>query len=97
MQRPPVGKQEVGAAACGLPQITTRESGDVVIDGVNGLSIPCNDLDALCAAMEKLYRHPELLGPMRTAARARALEHFTWESYRARLLAGYRRAVDLRR
>ena len=83
------------AAACGLPQITTRESGDVVIDGVNGLSIPCNDLDALCAAMEKLYRHPELLGPMRLAARARALKHFTWESYRARLLEGYRQAMRL--
>ena len=27
------------AAACGLPQITTRESGDVVLDGVNGLII----------------------------------------------------------
>ena len=47
------------AAACGLPQITTRESGDVVIDGVNGLNVPCNDAEALCAAIEHLYRHPE--------------------------------------
>jgi glycosyltransferase involved in cell wall biosynthesis len=84
------------AAACGLPQITTRESGDVVIDGVNGLNIPCNDVDALCAAIEKLYRQPALLGPMRIAARARALEHFNWNSYRARLLNGYRRAMGLK-
>jgi glycosyltransferase involved in cell wall biosynthesis len=28
------------AAACGLAQITTRESGDVVIDGFNGRIIP---------------------------------------------------------
>ena len=83
------------AAACGLPQITTRESGDVVIDGVNGLSIPCNDLDALCAALERLYRHPEMLPAMRVAARARAVEHFTWDSYRARLLGGYRRAMEM--
>lgn len=80
------------AAAAGLPQITTRESGDVVVDGVNGLTVPANDLDALCAAIEKLYHSPALLGPMGVAARARALEHFTWESYRARLLEGYRRA-----
>lgn len=80
------------AAAAGLPQITTRESGDVVVDGVNGLTVPANDLDALCAAIEKLYRRPELLPPMATAARERALEHFTWDSYRARLLEGYRRA-----
>ena len=83
------------AAACSLPQITTREAGDVVIDGFNGLNVPVNDLDALCAAIEQLYRHPELLPPMRQAARARALEHFTWESYRARLREGYRRAVAL--
>ncbi len=83
------------AAACGLPQITTRESGDVVIDGVNGLNVPCNDVDALCAAIEHLYRHPELLASMRQAARARALEHFTWDSYRARLREGYRRAISL--
>ena len=83
------------AAACGLPQITTRESGDVVVDGFNGLNVPVNDADALCAAIEWLYRQPELLAPMRLAARARALEHFTWDSYRARLREGYRRAMVL--
>ena len=83
------------AAACGLPQITTRESGDVVVDNLNGLTVPCNDLDALCAALERLYRHPELLPPMRAAARARALERFTWEAYRTRLLAAYRQAGRL--
>ena len=83
------------AAACGLPQITTRESGDVVVDGVNGLTVPCNDLDALCAALERMYTHPELLGPMRQAARARALDHFTWDAYRVRLLEAYRRAMAL--
>ncbi len=83
------------AAACGLPQITTRESGDVVVDGVNGLTVPCNDLDALCAATERLHTHPELLPAMRAAARARALERFTWEAYRARLLEAYRHAIRL--
>jgi glycosyltransferase involved in cell wall biosynthesis len=83
------------AAACGLPQITTREAGDVVQDGSNGLIIPRDDLDALCAALERLYRHPGLLGPMRTAARARAVGHFTWDKYRARLLEAYRRAMAL--
>ncbi len=83
------------AAACGLPQITTREAGDVVQDGSNGLIIPRDDVDALCGALERLYRQPELLGPMRLAARARAVEHFTWDKYRERLLAAYRRAVAL--
>jgi glycosyltransferase involved in cell wall biosynthesis len=81
------------AAACGLPQITTRESGDVVQDGYNGVIIPRDDVDALCAALERLYRHPEQLAPMRLAARQRAVEHFSWERYRDRLLAAYRRAA----
>ena len=68
----------------------------MVVDGLNGLTVSCNDLDALCAALERLYRHPELLPPMRAAARARALERFTWEAYRARLLEAYRQAVRLR-
>ena len=37
----------IEAAACGLPQIVTRESGDVVQDGVNGIIIPPDDPDAL--------------------------------------------------
>jgi glycosyltransferase involved in cell wall biosynthesis len=81
------------AAACGLPQITTREAGDVVQDGSNGLIIPCHDVDALCGALERLYRHPELLGPMRVAARARAVGHFSWAKYRERLLGAYRQAM----
>jgi glycosyltransferase involved in cell wall biosynthesis len=44
-------KSTYEAAACGLAQITTRESGDVVIDGENGLIVPPNDLSALCDAI----------------------------------------------
>lgn len=85
------------AAACGLPQITTRESGDVVQDGINGLIVPRDDVDTLCAAIEHLYRHPEKLGPMRVAARARAVEHFSWDKYRERLLAAYGLAMTFSR
>ena len=79
------------AAACGIPQITTRvEAGDVVIDGVNfGLVVPCGDVDALCAAIERLYAAPALRSAMSRAARARVVENFTWDHYRARLLEAY--------
>jgi glycosyltransferase involved in cell wall biosynthesis len=83
------------AAACGLPQISTREAGDVVQDGYNGIIIPPDNVDALCAALERLHRCPELLGPMRLAARARAVDHFSWDKYRARLLGAYRQAQAL--
>ena len=78
------------AAACGLAQITTRESGDVVIDGVNGLIVPPNDVDVLAAAMEKLAADPDLVARMGTAGRQRVLENFTWDHFRQRLLEAHR-------
>ena len=78
------------AAACGLPQITTREAGDVVVDGVNGLIIPPNDPDALAAAIERLYRDRDLAARLGAAGRQRVVENFTWEHFRARLLEAYR-------
>ncbi|MHA3771900.1 glycosyltransferase family 4 protein [Verrucomicrobiota bacterium sgz303538] len=78
------------AAACGLPQITTRESGDVVQDEVNGLIIPPEDPDALAAAIERLYRDRDLCVRLGEAGRKRVVENFTWEHFRERLLEAYR-------
>jgi glycosyltransferase involved in cell wall biosynthesis len=77
------------AAACGLPIITTRESGDIVNDGIEGIIIPPNDLGALTAAILHLYEHPELVERMGAAARRRVVEHFTWDQNRERLLDAY--------
>ncbi|MGZ5503731.1 MAG: glycosyltransferase, partial [Chthoniobacterales bacterium] len=44
------------AAACGLPQITTREAGDVVVDNVEGIIIPPGDVDRLAEAILHLYQ-----------------------------------------
>ena len=83
------------AAASGLPMITTRESGDVVRDGVEGIIVQPGDVDAIAAAIEHLYRHPEIVESMGAAARQRAVENFTWDHYRARLLGAYERAIQL--
>ena len=84
------------AAACGLPQITTREAGDVVQDGVNGLIIPPNDPDALAAAIQRLYRDRDLAARLGAAGRQRVVENFTWEHFRSRLLEAYRVALAKR-
>ena len=81
------------AAACGLPQITTRESGDVVQDGVNGLIIPPDNPDALAAAIERLYRDRDLCARLGAAGRARVVEKFMWAHFRARLLEAYAAAM----
>jgi glycosyltransferase involved in cell wall biosynthesis len=90
-------KSTYEAAASGLAQISTRESGDVVIDGENGLVIPPNDLDALCAAILKLYQNPELVRKFGASGRRRVVESFTWNHFRMRLREAYRTAMHLRR
>jgi glycosyltransferase involved in cell wall biosynthesis len=83
------------AAASGLPMITTREAGDVVRDGVEGMIVQPGDVDAITAAIDHLYRHPEIVASMGAAARQRVVENFTWDLYRTRLLAAYERAIQL--
>src|ERR1700719_663920 len=85
------------AAASGLPMITTREAGDVVRDGVEGIIVQPGDVDAIAAAIEHLYRHPEIVASMGSAARQRVVENFTWDHYRTRLLGAYERAIQMAR
>jgi glycosyltransferase involved in cell wall biosynthesis len=85
------------AAACGLPQITTREAGDVVTDGVEGIIITPGRVDELAEAILYLYENPDVVARMSTAARERVVENFTWDHFRARLLEGYERAMLMKR
>jgi glycosyltransferase involved in cell wall biosynthesis len=82
------------AAACGLPQITTKEAGDVVEDGIQGIIVPPADVDTLAAAIQTLYDRPELVEKMSRAARQRVVDHFTWDHFRLRLLDAYEMAMQ---
>ncbi len=85
------------AAACALPQITTREAGDVVRDGVEGIIVKPGDVDAIAAALQHLHRHPEIVQQMGSAARRRVVENFTWDHFRTRLLGAYETAMRMAR
>jgi glycosyltransferase involved in cell wall biosynthesis len=85
------------AAACGLPTITTREAGDVIRDGVEGIIVQPGNVDAIAAAIEHLYRHPEIVERMSAAARRRVVENFTWDHFRAGLLGAYEAAMQMAR
>ncbi len=78
------------AAACGLPQITTREAGDVVQHEVNGLIIPPNDPESLAAAIQRLHGDRARCAKLGAAGRERVCAHFTWGHFRQRLLEAYR-------
>lgn len=85
------------AAACALPQITTREAGDVVRDGIEGIIVQPGNVDAIAASLEHLHRHPEIVDEMGRAARRRVVENFTWDHFRTRLLQAYEAAMRMGR
>jgi glycosyltransferase involved in cell wall biosynthesis len=85
------------AAACALPQITTREAGDVVRDGVEGIIVKPGNVDAIAAALQHLHRDPETVQRMGSAARRRVVENFTWDHFRTRLLGAYEMAMRMAR
>ena len=77
------------ACASGLPQITTFESGDVVLNEVNGLIVPPNDPMALANAIRRLYNSPRRILQYGRAARQRAETRLSWEHFRERLARAY--------
>jgi glycosyltransferase involved in cell wall biosynthesis len=76
------------ALAQGIPVITTANSGtsDVIIDGKSGFLVPVRSTDAICEALELLYRDRELLEYMKREA-LKVARSSGWDSYRRKLLA----------
>ena len=83
------------ASACGLPQVITRESGDVVRDREEGLIISPGDVGAIAEAIRYFFDNPSEVERMGTNARQRVVENFTWDHYRTRLLDAYSHALEV--
>ena len=64
-------------------------------NGIEGVIVRPGDVDAIAAALEYYYRHPEIAERMGAAARERVVENFTWEHYRTRLLDAYATAMQM--
>ena len=73
------------ALACGLPVVTTPESGSVVRDGIEGRVVASRDAGALSSAIAGIVEDREKRVGMACAARERAKD-FTWEKYGERLV-----------
>jgi glycosyltransferase involved in cell wall biosynthesis len=70
----------VEAACCGLPTVATRRGGipEVIVDGETGRLVKAGDTAGLRAAIADLLKDDAQRRRMGQAARARALELFTW-------------------
>ncbi len=73
------------ALACGLPVITTLNTGTVVRDGVEGFIVPPHNSDSIVQSLEKLTRDQTLLQEMSRKAASRSAE-FSFSAYRTNLL-----------
>ena len=89
------GMTLVQAMACGLPVITTTNTGaaDAVRDGRGGCIIPIRDVAALKEKLLFFYENPEERRRMGEAARERVRNGFTWGDYSDQIIAGYRRVL----
>lgn len=70
------------AMASGLPVIASRIAGneELVVDGVNGLLVPAEDVDALREALRRLLVQEAMRKRMGEEARKRAETHYSWSS-----------------
>jgi glycosyltransferase involved in cell wall biosynthesis len=79
------GIVQLEALACGLPVITTPNSGEVVVDGECGFIVPVGDVEALRDRIMVLASDRNLFAYMSINAVKRAAE-FSWSAYQTRLL-----------
>lgn len=73
------------ALACGLPVITTFNSGSIVRDKKDGFIIPIKDSNSIQNKINLLMHNPLLRDQLSKNARKQA-EEFSWKNYRKRLI-----------
>jgi colanic acid/amylovoran biosynthesis glycosyltransferase len=84
------------AMACGVPVVATDCGGvsEALSHDVEGLLVPPRDAEALAAALERLWRDPELRARMGEAGRRTATSRFTLERQLEEFMALYREVAD---
>ena len=87
---------QLEALACGIPLITTPNTGgsDIITDGIEGFIVPIRDTEMLKEKLEWCYQHPLELAEMGRAARRQA-EQLTWERYRQKLASQMLQILNL--
>jgi glycosyltransferase involved in cell wall biosynthesis len=86
-----LGFTAMEAMACGTPVVCSDVGAmsEVVVDGETGFLVPPNNPNAIKNRLEVLLRDKSLTDKLGKAARARILEHFTWDRVAQRCLKAY--------
>lgn len=85
----------IEAMAAGAALVATRAgAAELVVDnGVTGVLVPIDDVDALAAALEPLMRDPAAAAAMGTRGRQRVLDKFSLDAEAAGIAAVYRTLI----
>ena len=80
------------AQACGIPVVTTRESGgeEMIVDGDTGFLIEAGSTEAIVAMLTDLHTRRELLAEVGQRGAAVASAHANWDRYAQSLMDVYR-------
>ena len=86
------GQVIVQAMACGVPVITTTNTGgpDVITDGKDGFIVPIRDSRAIAERLDYLYCNPDARAAMGRAALETVRTWNGWERYTSQVLNTYR-------
>jgi glycosyltransferase involved in cell wall biosynthesis len=82
----------VEAMACGLPVITTANTGaaEIITQGKEGFVVPIRSPESIAEQLELLYGHEELRREMSLMALSKVRSQLSWETYAKRLCRFYR-------
>ena len=83
------------ASACEKPVIVSDADGpaEVTLDGITGLVVPKEDVDASAKAMIKLIQDQQLRQKMGKAGRQHVLENYTWDKSLDLMLEAYQNTM----
>jgi glycosyltransferase involved in cell wall biosynthesis len=91
----PFGQVVVEGMVLGKPVVATNGGGvpEIVLDGETGILVPMGDASSMAEAVCALLSDPHRAQKMGTAARNRALEHFSIEGTALKVEAVYREVL----
>jgi glycosyltransferase involved in cell wall biosynthesis len=90
-----LGLTAIEAMACATPVVASRVGGlaEVVVDGVTGHLVDPGDVDALRDRLTRVLADAAGARALGDAARARAVDQFTWDACARRCVDAYRQLL----
>lgn len=90
------GVAVIEASSCGLPVIVSDAGGlpEVVVHGQTGFITPVGDIEAICAAMQRLYHDRALRETMGKNGRDFVVKNYSWQVCTQKMLSTYKKAIE---